>query len=942
MALGDGVRRNVAAVSAAERALLRDAFVALSDNPAFRYPDGVSFWDKQNEIHQATHVHAFPPARGIAFLPWHREVCNRLEASLREVDPRLSLHYWDWTTNPRNTGGVDLFTPDFMGSATGEAGPPFSNFETTGNPPPAPADPANPKIWRNVPAGATGAPADQTIVTTGDAAPNAQQYPLFRAALENAHNNIHGWLGGTVGGDPHHAFHDPFVFLLHSNVDRLFALWQTSRAWRMDPAQVYGDESTSDVDPAIPVYDPGILTPLDPWAGNPANHPQVTQIRPWMPPDNYHLLPENQKNSAHISVVTPPCYDTNRPVVQRLTQTLQFTHVPEGQVASRAFVVRSTSCALVHLEHVAGPTLLSGPSPSFAISTALPLELGGAPGGVAEGRVWVTATGTAAGDAATGEVTFRCTETQEDFIVPITMDTVERQTLAATLVLDRSASMTEPSGIAGHQRMDELQTSAPAFVDLLRDDDAIGVVQFDHDSNILAPVTTAGSVGDPGSGRNVAKAQIGGLTPRGSTSIGDGLVQASAALAAVPAFGTRRSTIVFTDGHENDPQYIDDVAAATISDRVYAIGLGTPDQLNPIALKKLCDNRDGYLMLVGTLAANDPFRLTKYFLEILAGCTNAEIVTDPEGAVLPRQEHRIPFTLSKAESSADVILLSPGAEWLDFALETPAGDVVDPSSLPAGVQRETVRGLAYYRFTLPVPVAAGAHNGTWHALIRIDDDRFKRYLSVLSDGDQEAARTTRTHGVAYNLSVHALSSVQMAVWLLQSSNEPGARMDLRATLTEAEVPFDGTAHVQVQVTAPDGSGSVVPLAQTAPGIFEGSTVAVQPGIYPARFLATGGTRRGARFTRDQLRTGIVWRGGDAAPPTSATDPRGRDRDICRLIACLEKNEAIRRLLEQQGIESQEFFRCFEKFCDDRTRPGPEQGVSTSIAPFEGYGDQEPA
>jgi hypothetical protein len=48
MALGDGIRRKIAAISPTERTLLRDAFVALSDNPAFQHPDGVSFWDKLN------------------------------------------------------------------------------------------------------------------------------------------------------------------------------------------------------------------------------------------------------------------------------------------------------------------------------------------------------------------------------------------------------------------------------------------------------------------------------------------------------------------------------------------------------------------------------------------------------------------------------------------------------------------------------------------------------------------------------------------------------------------------------------------------------------------------------------------------------------------------------------------------------------------------------
>ncbi len=926
MALGDGIRRNVAAVSAAERQLLRDAFVALSDNPVFRYPDGVSYWDKQNQIHQATHVHAFPPARGIAFLPWHREITNRLEQLLRQVDSRLSLHYWDWTTNPRTGNGVDLFTPDFMGSATGEAGSPFQNFETSGPPAPSPADPAHPKIWRAVPTGATPAPTDTSIVTAGDGFPPGQQYRGFRQALEQAHNNIHSWLGGTVGGNPHFAFHDPFVFLLHSNVDRLFALWQTSRAARLDPNQVYGDEGTSDVDPTIPVYDPGILTPLDPWAGNPDNNASVQRIRPWAAPENEHLLPENKKNSKHITVVRPRCYDTNRPVVDLLTPALHFTHVPAGEAASRAIVVRGVSCAPVHLEVVSGPTVLSGPTgTSFTVSTPLPVAFGGGPGPAEEGRLWITTHGTAAGDVATGTITVRCTETGESFVIPISMDTVTRQTLAAALVLDRSGSMSAPSGLPNQRRIDILHTAAPAFVDLLRTDDSIAVIQFDDQSDILTPITPAGDIGDPSSGRNAAKNQISALTPRGATSIGNGLQQASSALSGVPATISRRSTVVFTDGYENTPLYIDDVAAATISDRVYAIGLGTPDQLNPIALRKLCDNRDGFLMLTGTIAANDQFRLTKYFLQILAGATNAEIVTDPENAVLPGQKHRIPFTLGDADTSADVILLSPAAEFLTFVLETPDGDLITPSSLPAGVERTTLRDIAYYRFPLPVPVGAGARSGTWHAIVTIEKGDFKKYLNVLGDRDRDALRATQAHGVPYNLSAHAMSDLRMTAHLTQNSNEPGAGLSLRATLTEAGIQFAGRAEVHVELTQPTGTSTTIVLTETSPGVFEATAMATLPGIYPARFLASGTTRTGTAFTRDLLRTGAVWRGGDAPPPNRTNDPRGRDADWCRLIMCLQDNDSVRRLLDRQGIDPKDLFRCLTEFCADRTRPGPEQG-----------------
>ena len=81
-------------------------------------------------------------------------------------------------------------------------------------------------------------------------AAQAQQWTAFRQALESDARLGHGYIGGDIGGQ-HQAFEDPFVFLLHSNVDRLFAMWQTQpgEEWRLDPDQVYGDQSnTNDSD----------------------------------------------------------------------------------------------------------------------------------------------------------------------------------------------------------------------------------------------------------------------------------------------------------------------------------------------------------------------------------------------------------------------------------------------------------------------------------------------------------------------------------------------------------------------------------------------------------------------------------------------------------------------------------------------------------------------
>jgi hypothetical protein len=118
------VRRDIATVGADERARLRDAILTLND----RYlgpGDRVSVWFKQDQIHQATHVHGTP-----LFLLWHRVLVNDFEQQLQEIDPTLALHYWDWTRDPRRAldgrgGTVNLMDSNFIGASDGPVGSPF-------------------------------------------------------------------------------------------------------------------------------------------------------------------------------------------------------------------------------------------------------------------------------------------------------------------------------------------------------------------------------------------------------------------------------------------------------------------------------------------------------------------------------------------------------------------------------------------------------------------------------------------------------------------------------------------------------------------------------------------------------------------------------------------------------------------------------------------------
>lgn len=243
MALGDGMRRNIAHVDPTERALLKDAIIELHHryypgNRGDTPPGGVSWWFKQDEIHQATHVHGGPE-----FLPWHREFTNRFEELIRQINPLLSLHYWDFKEDPRNipngtisgglSGFVNLFDSNFMGASSGSAGDPWltAGFYdplagTSGHPDDRdgtdnPVDPPTDIPRTRGPAGANPVPystavQENAILALGD-------FPTFRSngfqddgvtpnginGLERLHNLAHVYFANV---SPHNAFRDPFVY----------------------------------------------------------------------------------------------------------------------------------------------------------------------------------------------------------------------------------------------------------------------------------------------------------------------------------------------------------------------------------------------------------------------------------------------------------------------------------------------------------------------------------------------------------------------------------------------------------------------------------------------------------------------------------------------------------------------------------------------------------
>lgn len=147
-----------------------------------------------------------------AFLPWHRALLLHLERRLQQIDPHVTLPYWRFDQPARN-----VFTEDFMGASGGGREVLLSG--------------TNPlygwKIQRF-----TGFAADEAPGITSQRATMAlgTSFPNFSRIERGAHGAAHRKAAGENEMswlfDGNRAAKDPLFFLLHCNVDRLWARWQ--------------------------------------------------------------------------------------------------------------------------------------------------------------------------------------------------------------------------------------------------------------------------------------------------------------------------------------------------------------------------------------------------------------------------------------------------------------------------------------------------------------------------------------------------------------------------------------------------------------------------------------------------------------------------------------------------------------------------------------------
>ena len=233
------IRKNANTLTAAERDRFVAAFAQLNNQGAGRFAD---FRDMHVSV-------SLPQAHGAAgFLPWHRAYILDLERELQTFDPSVSLPYWRFDQPAPN-----IFTREFFGASDSIGTVQFS--------------PTNPlQFWRTdgVP-GINRLPFFDTTTAPPGLRSEAQtlalgnQYPAFRTMEGNPHGFAHTSFDGFIF-NPATAPKDPLFFLLHCNVDRLWAKWQRQLG-RFDPAMAASYDSN-------PTNRPGHNLPDTMWPWN--------------------------------------------------------------------------------------------------------------------------------------------------------------------------------------------------------------------------------------------------------------------------------------------------------------------------------------------------------------------------------------------------------------------------------------------------------------------------------------------------------------------------------------------------------------------------------------------------------------------------------------------------------------------------------------------------
>jgi len=181
------------------------------------------------------------------FLAWHRVYLLMFDNALKEVDPTVSLPYWDWVEDRAIPSWLEGLKPTVVVTPPGPGS--VGTVQVVRNA----GDDKQLPIRENIAA----------VLSNRDFTNFTSVQPDFPngGGLEGLHNGIHMWFPPVSSmNDLPKAPADPIFWMHHANLDRIWQIWQMANPYQYPqlgpPGQLDGGGFPArEMDPWAPPYD---------------------------------------------------------------------------------------------------------------------------------------------------------------------------------------------------------------------------------------------------------------------------------------------------------------------------------------------------------------------------------------------------------------------------------------------------------------------------------------------------------------------------------------------------------------------------------------------------------------------------------------------------------------------------------------------------------------
>lgn len=267
------IRKNANELIDIEQSIYIDALHELLTSGKFKLfrdihqsGNAMSIW---NEIHN-----------NISFLVWHRAFILHYERELQQINPNVALPYWRFDDDsPR------VFTGKFMGRTTRnnltpvfDQGNKLSFWQVDGS-----------NIQRQRQDLLT------RIISQNETLNLGRDFRNFSTLEGNPHGTAHNSMGGWLASL--NSSWDPLFYMLHCNVDRLWAKWQwlNNRFDLTDTATYPNLGSSTPGDTGVDTrFGRNLQDTLWPWDGNRNDHLATVTPSNGFPPSSLNLPPASK------------------------------------------------------------------------------------------------------------------------------------------------------------------------------------------------------------------------------------------------------------------------------------------------------------------------------------------------------------------------------------------------------------------------------------------------------------------------------------------------------------------------------------------------------------------------------------------------------------------------------------------------------------------------